>query len=73
MMQPSIDTSVQSQRGLKTFLLLASFLFLALQSFPLSASFPELYEEIRTHNLKLEKRLANWYERARLHADQMNT
>ena len=58
---------------LKRYLLRALFLFLALQGFPLSASVPELYEEIRTHNLKLEKRLANWYERASLHADQMNT
>jgi predicted transglutaminase-like cysteine proteinase len=39
---------------------------------PLSASVPELYEEIRAHNKKIETRFAEWNKRARLHADSMN-
>ena len=40
---------------------------------PVFSSVPELYEEIRLHNAKIEARLANWSERARLHADSMLT
>lgn len=32
---------------------------------------PELYEEIRTHNTKIEARLADWLIHVRLHADHM--
>lgn len=34
---------------------------------------PELYEEIRIHNAKIEARLSDWHLRARLHADHMET
>lgn len=37
------------------------------------AGVPELYEEIRLHNAKIEARLADWSQRARLHADSMTT
>ena len=36
-----------------------------------AAHVPELYEEIRVHNAKIENRLADWLRRARLHADHM--
>lgn len=48
------------------------FLAWVLSINPLSASVPELYEEIRIHNAKIESRLSNWSNRARLHADHMN-
>ena len=37
-----------------------------------SAHVPELYEEIRIHNAKIENRLADWLNRARVNADHMN-
>ena len=40
---------------------------------PVLSSVPELYEEIRLHNAKIEARLADWSKRARLHADSMAT
>jgi predicted transglutaminase-like cysteine proteinase len=40
---------------------------------PLTAAVPELYEEIRVRNAKIESRLADWLNRARLHADHMTT
>jgi predicted transglutaminase-like cysteine proteinase len=39
---------------------------------PVAANVPELYEEIRIHNAKIEARLSNWASRTRLHADHMN-
>ena len=38
-----------------------------------AALVPELYAEIRVHNDKIEARLSDWLERARLHADRMTT
>ena len=73
MMQSSLATTAKAQKGQKQALLLALFLPLIVMVYPLPASVPELYEEIRIHNAKIESRLSNWYERARLHNDQMNT
>jgi len=39
---------------------------------PVTANVPELYEEIRIHNKKIEARFSNWSDRARSHADHMN-
>lgn len=38
-----------------------------------SASATELYEEIRFHNKKIETRLTDWLQRAKLHADEITT
>ncbi len=71
--QSSLAAPGKVSRGLNQLLLPDLFLLLFLVVSPLSASVPELYEEIRIHNAKIESRLASWYERARLHYDQMNT
>lgn len=73
MMQVSQATLGKGQKRQKQFLLLTLCLFLVLLVYPLYASVPELYEEIRVHNAEIESRLSNWYERARLHYDQLNT
>lgn len=45
----------------------------ALVALPVWSGVPELYEEIRLHNAKIEARLADWSERTRLHAESMAT
>ena len=51
---------------------IALFISLVLLVDPVTANVPELYEEIRIHNAKVESRLSEWSGRARLHADHMN-
>lgn len=57
------------RRTLASFLIIAIFSILLVQ-LP-AAREPELYEEIRIHNAKIENRLAGWLNRARMHADHM--
>ena len=71
--QSSPTASGKVPRRLNQILIPALFLPLFWAVYPLPASVPELYEEIRIHNEKIESRLSNWYDRARLHYDQMNT
>jgi predicted transglutaminase-like cysteine proteinase len=47
------------------------FLTLILFVSPATANVPELYEEIRVHNAKIEARLSNWINRARANAERM--
>lgn len=59
-------------KQLKQFPVLAFNFILIFLNIPVSANVPDLNEEIRTQNKKIETRLAEWNTRARLDADSMN-
>lgn len=54
------------------YLTLVSLIVLAVFIHPVASFVPDLYEEIRIHNAKIEDRLSDWLTRSRLHADHLN-
>lgn len=58
---------------LKQALTLISCLIIVLLISQVSADVPELYEEIRIHNAKIEQRLDDWIKRTKLHAESIRS